>query len=252
MKLLASDYDGTLLRNRRIDKGDIEAIERFRAAGNLFGIVTGRPYGSIRNELKARKINYDFVISINGGYIVDHKGEIIHEERIPLNISEQICAQILKEDLVLGGVNDGIFVRYLVMDYTLKMRIARYFRNRVYLHRKADPNIVRGFVMHVRDASKADSVAKRVMDNFGEYISCHRNADIIIDLAAKGVAKDNAVQIVVDYFGAEEIYVIGDSFNDIGMIKRFNGFAVSGANEKVKAVASKEFEQFIELVDYIS
>ena len=251
MKLLASDYDGTLLRKRRISKRDKEAIESFRVEGNLFGIVTGRPYGSIRNELKARKIKYDFVISVNGGYIADHEGNIIFEKQVPQHIVMDICDQILKEDLVLGGVNDGIYIRYLVMKYSLKKRAARFLKNRVYRRRKADPTIARGFVIHVREASNAESVANRMIEHFGEYVSCHRNGDIIIDLSAKGVAKDNAVQIVAEHFGAREIYVIGDSYNDIAMIKRFNGFAITGANEEVMAVASQEVNDFSELMEYI-
>ena len=38
MKILASDYDGTLRTEELVAEKDIEAIARFRKAGNLFGL----------------------------------------------------------------------------------------------------------------------------------------------------------------------------------------------------------------------
>ena len=53
MKIIASDYDGTINYQGRISNEDKEAIRKFRQAGNKFGIVTGRDAelsGWIRQE----------------------------------------------------------------------------------------------------------------------------------------------------------------------------------------------------------
>ena len=50
MKILASDYDGTLRTEELVAEKDIEAIARFSKAGNLFGIVTGRSMESLQKE----------------------------------------------------------------------------------------------------------------------------------------------------------------------------------------------------------
>ena len=42
MKLIASDFDGTILIDESINKNDIKAIRDFQNVGNLFGLVTGR------------------------------------------------------------------------------------------------------------------------------------------------------------------------------------------------------------------
>lgn len=52
MKILASDYDGTLRTEELVAEKDIEAIARFRKAGNLFGIVTGRSMESLQKEIE--------------------------------------------------------------------------------------------------------------------------------------------------------------------------------------------------------
>lgn len=45
MKILASDYDGTLRTEELVDINDVHAIHEFRAAGNMFGLVTDRKRG---------------------------------------------------------------------------------------------------------------------------------------------------------------------------------------------------------------
>lgn len=43
MKVLASDYDGTLLFNEQFKEGDLKKIKEFQKVGNLFGLCSGRP-----------------------------------------------------------------------------------------------------------------------------------------------------------------------------------------------------------------
>ena len=42
MKIIATDFDGTLSFNGKVRDEDKAAIARFRQAGNKFGVVTGR------------------------------------------------------------------------------------------------------------------------------------------------------------------------------------------------------------------
>ncbi len=42
MKLIASDFDGTITRYGKVWEEDLAAIQKWRAEGNLFGIVSGR------------------------------------------------------------------------------------------------------------------------------------------------------------------------------------------------------------------
>ena len=52
MKILASDYDGTLRTEELVDINDVHAIHEFRAAGNMFGLVTGRSMSPYRRRFK--------------------------------------------------------------------------------------------------------------------------------------------------------------------------------------------------------
>ena len=80
MKIIATDFDGTLSYNGKISEEDKAAIKRFRDAGNKFGVVTGRDIEMsfwVRNAFP----DVDFIISCTGGVITDDKGKIIYEKK---------------------------------------------------------------------------------------------------------------------------------------------------------------------------
>ena len=56
MKVLASDYDGTLLFNEKFKEGDLKKIKEFQKAGNLFGLCSGRPFKGIYEFCKHGEI----------------------------------------------------------------------------------------------------------------------------------------------------------------------------------------------------
>ncbi len=88
MKLLVSDYDGTieieeLFKDSYIPKGTISNIHDFRSAGNKFMIATARPYASIIKEVDRYNIPYDFISTLNGCIIHDNNGNIINSMDMP-------------------------------------------------------------------------------------------------------------------------------------------------------------------------
>ena len=70
MNVYATDFDGTL-NNRPIDAVLLSAIDGWQKAGHLFGVVSGRPYTSIRAMMTQYDIPFDFLIANNGAVIVD-------------------------------------------------------------------------------------------------------------------------------------------------------------------------------------
>ena len=58
----------------------VEAIERFRAAGNLFGVVTGRDKpGSWGRFSAEKKFPFDFILALNGAQAYDADGNQLYE-----------------------------------------------------------------------------------------------------------------------------------------------------------------------------
>ena len=61
MKLLVSDYDGTLKSDIKNLMVNIEAINEFRKKGNHFSIATGRDYYSIKKEIDKYKKRIEII-----------------------------------------------------------------------------------------------------------------------------------------------------------------------------------------------
>ena len=73
MKIIATDFDGTLSYNGRVSDEDKDAIHRFRAAGNKFGIVTGRDVEAAQWIKPENGLEFDYLITVTrcrGQYIL--------------------------------------------------------------------------------------------------------------------------------------------------------------------------------------
>lgn len=94
MKILASDYDGTLNVAGEVSQENKDAIAAWRAAGNLFGLVSGRNLGSIKRFLDRDNVPYDFMVGCNGAVITDAKGNATGHNCIPSHIAKAILSEI--------------------------------------------------------------------------------------------------------------------------------------------------------------
>ena len=65
---LASDYDGTLARDGRVDEATLEALRRFKATGKRLLLITGRELGDLRAVFGCID-EFDAVVGENGGLL---------------------------------------------------------------------------------------------------------------------------------------------------------------------------------------
>ena len=65
---LASDYDGTLARDGRVDEATLEALRRFKAAGKRLVLITGRELGDLRAVFGCID-DFDAVVVENGALL---------------------------------------------------------------------------------------------------------------------------------------------------------------------------------------
>src|SRR5690554_6908908 len=78
MVILASDYDNTLHFKDGVKEKDLEMIHKLRKNGGKFGLVSGRAISSLLNEAEKYKIPYDFIVGVNGGFVIDeHHQELV-------------------------------------------------------------------------------------------------------------------------------------------------------------------------------
>lgn len=213
MKLLASDFDNTLLFHNHMKFKDVRSIKQFQKHGHLFGLCTGRSLKGVEKPTKPYHIQYDFYILLSGAYILNKDKEVIFEKTIPINLARNIFHFLNEQDATIIYQNN-------------MYRISKEKKNdkhdispQTFL--ELDIDYVNAFSFHFKDneINQATKATALINEKYGEYIEAFQNNQHI-DLAAKGCSKGNGIKIIQNYFqlADHEIYAIGDSWNDLPML----------------------------------
>ena len=237
MKIIASDYDGTI-NFGGISEQDRAAIAKFRAAGNKFGVNTGRDLEMALWILYDMKGELDFLICCTGGVIKNGEGEIIYAKKGKVG---PFLYEMVDKALELGGnffaVSDVLTKCYVD---TLKKIPTDFSALKEFTHSNV------GFVTNERAKEFLDYVRK----NHSDKISAYQNG-WHVDMPPINTSKVTGIYEYAKMVNCTEIYAVGDNVNDIDMIKEFNGFAVSNALDEVKAVAKHQCDRIADMIDYL-
>ncbi|CAM3683791.1 HAD family hydrolase [Erysipelothrix urinaevulpis] len=238
MKLFASDYDGTLYKNREITDYDLGMIQRFREEGHKFGIVTGRTIDSILFEINKHNIPYDFVVGINGGVVLTKDHEELFVSELSQNVAEAVMETLQDERVLYYGVNDGYGMSRVHVDaedneteFNIKLSTL-------------DELKVRGFkAMYVRSKSDehAYQVASKINEMYNDYgIEAYPNTSAV-DIGCRDVSKSTGIQHILDHLGytKDQVYTVGDAHNDAPMLVDYTSFVMSNGVDAVKKYANQ-------------
>lgn len=206
MKLIASDFDGTIFIDEKIKTEDIRAIRDFQDKGNLFGFVTGRTYHSLFVLIEG-KIDPDFVIANNGSHIFVKNGKDMTE--------------VLKYSLDQDKIRD-------VIDFYGGKYQTRIFTDK---DRAVDK------ISDLREGEEILSLAiysDNMLENpFQEDLSFHKSIGVT-DVINSAVSKQTGIEFIKDFYGFDkEIIAIGDDFNDIKFLEQTSlSFSLNYVEEK--------------------
>ena len=194
MKLLVSDYDGTLKSDDKNLRINIEAIKRFRQQGNVFAISTGRPYNSIIKECIKYNIPADYLMC-NDGAVIAKRSEIIHVEYLTPEAIKKVVAYSCARLTPYNEITATSFYDQIVeLEATYHSR---------------------------QDAKNDLSILKEEIPEIN-YIRFGRNAYIKSNNTSK--AKGIKKLIELEHLENIEVYTIGDNINDLSMLQAYNGY----------------------------
>ena len=230
-KILVSDYDNTFYINDNDIKNNIKKVETFRNKKNIFVIATGRSYYDFTKKLKDYPIKYDYLIINHGATILDFNGNIKENYIIDENTKN-----FLIQDLELYD-QDTMFACSI-----LESRVSIKSHNITKIH-KQFPTI--------EEAKKMNGIINNKYSN--HIISYLIPANNAIEIISSKTNKANAINKIakIENVNTQNIFTIGDSYNDIEMIENFNGFCVQNAEKEVKNISIKEFTSVSELINEI-
>ena len=250
MKVLASDYDGTLRTEETVDKKDIAAIHAFRMAGNLFGIVSGRSIESMKREILRNGFEYDFIVTNNGGVVYDRDFNRLQCIYMNFDKALDIISYIKTLDCVSFVINDG-YHRY-------KVKVDENQIDHKYGDMKEvtneeevlDKGKIAQLVVSVNDQMLAHEITDVINAEFKGYAIAYTNVNCV-DIVPEGVSKAEGLYVIENYLNLnhDTIYTIGDSFNDIPMLKEFHGLSVSHALDEIKQEAIASYDTIALAID---
>lgn len=244
MKLLATDYDGTLKFSDSVLDSDIEAIKDWREAGNLFAIVTGRSKESITRELNDFNIPVDYYVTNNGGMVFDANGNVLMSTTLDtITAIDLMFASHEQPDIVSYVVNDGINRHKVVVRPNLQDHRYPHLDPDWTEEEIMDSGRFAQLVFSCTTPESALELADMINHYFGSSVTAYAN-NFVVDVVPKGVSKATGLEFVEAYSDLDDdaTFCIGDSHNDIPMLEAFdNSAAAALAPAEVRECAAHEF-----------
>ncbi len=242
--MVATDYDGTLFQAGGVGEKTKKAIDEFRKAGNIFGVVTGRDYIWSYGLYKREGLfGFDFVLSNNGAQGWTYDGDRLFCDYIEnVNIDGmKLTERLVKRNFEQEGVQFGV----IMTD-----------KERFNFH----PTLTDGgeddgdsFSPHsliptyekivsatfvYKDVPTTTVAAEIIGREFGKYLTPLQNGRCL-DITCAGTNKATGIAKIAKILGVDDgnIYTAGDNMNDIAMLQAYHGCAMTTGVDEAKACA---------------
>ena len=239
-RLISTDLDGTIVFNGSIPLRDREAMARWRAAGNLLVINTGRSVSALEHVVVPMGLEFDNAILYTGAAIVDEDIRVRDSTALPAGVVEDILDFVegapgvtvfttgLDEDLLIyDTIGSGSELLTLFRPATRRELDGREVigvpmrftdsemasRTETYLRRRWEGQAVgfrnQDFIDVVPASASKGEGLRQLVASLSESPAQAPASDLADDSSASGEAEPPVEPI--------ETWSIGDSWNDISM-----------------------------------
>ena len=214
IKLIASDLDGTLLKEGTMDINPeiYDIIRKLKAKGIVFAAVSGREYDSIERVFAPVKDDIYFIAG-NGG-IISYQGEIIEKMAIPADILKEVVEYVRAQEgasfMTAGSAQ--AYVERADQAFVKKLR--------------------EGYKLHVNEVDDVLN-APETMTKVAMY-----NEEVDAAVGAEEAKRRLGIT------KREEVVAFGDNCNDVSMLlEAGKSYAVTTAREEAKQAARYVLEK---------
>ncbi|MBQ8383333.1 MAG: HAD hydrolase family protein [Clostridia bacterium] len=241
MRLIASDYDGTFNNHGGVDDARRRAVADWQAAGNKFGIVSGRSIDFLPPTLERDGVFCDYFIANNGAVITDGNGKVLIERRCDGAVALPLIRTLFELSCPHASVTtDRPCTVYPALSevktgqFTVDDAEIPYF------------NQISTVLPTFEEAERVTSI---IWERFGKWVNPLQNG-ICIDIVPAGVDKAEGIRSLLALWEMEEsnVIAVGDNVNDAAMIAAFPSYAVDNAVEAIKALAGRVIPTVTDLI----
>lgn len=252
MKIVASDYDGTLFFTKRISLRNLWAIHKWRRTGNKFGIVTGRSGESITQALKQHRLKVDFLVCNNGGVVFDGDGKLLKRFEIDFNKAEELIEEIRQMECNSFVVNDGFRrAKEIVNSHTEDKKYGTY-NSTFHVQDILNEERICQIVISLNDDELGKKIAEYINIKYKGFMSAYVNVKCV-DIVPYQISKADGLAYVAQYYGynKDDIYAIGDSYNDLPMLEAYQSATLHSARKEIieqSEIVVKDVAAFMKII----
>ena len=257
-QLIATDLDGTILFDRKVSAADLGAMRRWRSAGNLLVVDTGKSVFATRDTLEPLGVVFDYAVAFTGAVLADGDYRVVTSRFLPDGLAHEIV-------MSLQGI-DGltVFATTLETDHIISdtyHEISPILQ--VFVPMEPDQMVGHSFIgvpMRVRDDDTRERIVADLTGRWGEQIEVVRNQEFL-DVIPAGATKGTGLSDLIAWLTrpdgphpgeSMETWTIGDSWNDIPMhAVADHAVALPWSPAEVTAVCERTMGSMAELVDCI-
>ena len=273
-KVIATDLDGTLFypkdKKNIISKDYLFFLQSFIDNGGELVLISGRSFNYCKKviDVIGRKVS---VVAYNGACIYD--GEKLIRQNVLDNATIKQMIDEVNSAYKVPGIflmtEEGIAVHFKHDTKLFRWLATLYYKNQKNLGEKIfdgeqayidelDHGTVYKFMYFFGLGKKNWARAKEattILRNEYENLECNWS-DTVIEVTSGGVYKAEGLKFLCDHLGynKDDVYVVGDSGNDISMFKAFpeHSFCMAHSHPAVKKHAKYIIDKFKDLSRYIS
>lgn len=238
LKLVATDLDGTFLRNdRSISEENLEALHMLGERGILRVIATGRNLKKTQ-EVIAPEIPFDYVVFSSGAGVYDLRNKkLVYQQNINQQIVQQIADYLVDLDLNFhlfqpvpenykcwfhrGSVPCSEFESYFDFHQS--------FAEPLQLNQMIGSDACQFLVVFPNNLERFLALKSEIEQRFPEVKVVRTSSPldtgyIWMEIFHQSVSKGNGVKFVCDmlHIGHEDTLGIGNDFNDLDLLEFTN------------------------------
>ncbi len=242
MRFLGSDYDGTLT-DGGFTKKKLNAISKWRKAGNLFALVSGRSLWDLVTIPPKDGFECDYLIANNGAVLAKTDGTVLSaaecENKVALPLLETLLELGCTDIWVTTAFPCRVFADETDCDAPGKYTLGTL------------PEIP--WYTQMCTYCPSFEIAKRVVSDvkkgFGEYLNPLLNGRNV-DIVRWDINKARGISNLIGLLGIneEDVLVVGNGENDMDMLAAFRSYAMYNSFESVKEVADAVTDGVSELI----
>lgn len=246
--ILVSDFDDTLLRDdRTISKRNIDAIKRYRDAGGMFTICSGRTYESICIQMeKLGLVEEDIpILALQGAIIkTSVSKKVLLQEDIDNVLALEIARSFAAQGVYFHIYVDGQLTVDKYCDLNLwYSNISGITRTEVgnlceFIEQKK-PRIQK--LLAISDKATISTMEASMRKIFGASTDMYISKPEFLEFTSPKAGKGKAIQWLAKFQGVNiaNVVAIGDSMNDYTMLAAAGvGVAVSNCVPQLRDVAN--------------